>query len=273
MTLKDPVVNSAQSNHNGLLKPIPVTSFIAPTVFISDNGGSDSSSCLSYSPCLSFSKAQQEGVSAGYILNIQSSTTWKVNCVVTKPVTIQSDNGNKATLNLRNVTAAEDSNLRGFLRIAEATRLDTIVLVLFQATTRVPFVTLTSDATLTISNIEIKTHRTSGEMECTFQPAFSVRSGQLVIESLSFTTNPEFDAYPPIQLIGGSLVDESENEVAMEVDYFGDRGWIEVEGDTTTSMYPDLKLKKWTFRGSSSPKKSHGLWLKNVEIGEWSLGR
>ncbi|KAK2958333.1 hypothetical protein BLNAU_6603 [Blattamonas nauphoetae] len=105
-------------------------------------------------------------------------------------------------------------------------------------------------------------------MECTFQPAFSVRSGQLVIESLSFTTNPEFDAYPPIQLIGESLVDESENEVAMEVDYFGDRGWIEVEGDTTTSTYPDLKLKKWTFRGSSSPKKSHGLWLKNVGIVE-----
>ncbi|KAK2958331.1 hypothetical protein BLNAU_6601 [Blattamonas nauphoetae] len=146
MTLKDPVVNSAQSNHNGLLKPIPVTSFIAPTVIPAS--------------------AQQEGVSAGYILNIRSSTTWKVNCVVTKPVTIQSDNGNKATLNLRNVTAADDSNLRGFLRITEATRLDTIVLVLFQATTRVPFVTLTSDATLTISNIEIKTHRTSGEMEC-----------------------------------------------------------------------------------------------------------
>ncbi|KAK2959467.1 hypothetical protein BLNAU_5516 [Blattamonas nauphoetae] len=95
------------------------------------------------------------------------------------------------------------------------------------------------------------------------QTMIHIKSGMLIITKLSFE-DIDTDSDAPIWLSGGSLVDESENDVTMRVIYGGDRGWIGVEGDTVASTYPDLKLKKWIFGGSPTAKKSHGLWLKNV---------
>ncbi|KAK2962067.1 hypothetical protein BLNAU_3123 [Blattamonas nauphoetae] len=255
VTLEDSVEDTVQSNHEGVIQPIPLTPyvFVPPSVFISDEGGNDTSACLADSPCLSFSKVQEAGI---------------MNSVVTKPVTIKSENENRATLNLKNVTAKNNSSLEGYLCIAEATRLDTIDVVLFQATTRVAFVTLTTDTTLTISNVEIRTDTSSGMNGMTFQSAFLVNNGQIIVESLSFSSDADFDVYSPMWLAGGSLMAENENEVAMRVRYGGDRGWIGIEGDTVTSTYPNLKLKKWRFGGSPTAQKSHGLWLKDVGIVE-----
>ncbi|KAK2950115.1 hypothetical protein BLNAU_14917 [Blattamonas nauphoetae] len=267
ITLANPMEDAVQSIHdNSMIGTINVTPYDPPStdsVYIFD-GGSDKSGCSSSLPCSSFAKSQTVGKTDGYTLNIRSSTTWTVDNEVTKPVTIKSEDANRAILNLRNVTAAKDSSLGGYLRIAAETRLDTVDLVLFQATTTIAFVALMTDTTLTINNVEMKTDTTSIALGIPYQSAFVLRTGQVIIESTSFSQNPDFNAYAPIWLSGGSLIDESENEVTMSMIYEGDRGRIGLEGDTVASTYPDLKLKKWIFGGSPTAKRSHGLWLKNV---------
>ncbi|KAK2948541.1 hypothetical protein BLNAU_16527 [Blattamonas nauphoetae] len=255
ITLENPKEGYVQSNHGDGIGTIAVTPYDPPSseeVFISD-GGNDNSGCSSLLPCSSFARAQTVGMTDGYTLNIRSPTTWTVNNEVTKKVTIKSEDADRATLNLRNVTAANDLSLGGYLRIAAETRLDTIDLVLFQATTSISFVALMTDTTLTISNVEIKTDTLHTIKDVPYQSAF---------------VSPDFNAYAPIWLSGGSLTDESDSEVTMKVIYEGDRGWIGVEGDTTAHTYPNLKLKKWIFGGSPTERKSHGLWLKNVGIVE-----
>ncbi|KAK2959466.1 hypothetical protein BLNAU_5515 [Blattamonas nauphoetae] len=249
--------------HFGILNDLIDDPSTADNVFISD-AGSDDAPCLTDSPCLSFSKAQKAGNYVGYVLNIRTKTTWTVDNEVTKPVTIKSEDSNRATLNLKNETAANVTTLEGYFRVSAETRLDTIDLVLYQYSTAMSFVSLTAATTLTISNVEIKTNRT-GSQGHTHQTAFFVGNGQIVIESISFSSNPDFDPYAPIWLAGGSLIDESENKVTMTVVYRGDRGWIGLEGNTTTDIpnYPNLKLKKWSFGGNSTAKQSHGLYLTN----------
>ncbi|KAK2959469.1 hypothetical protein BLNAU_5518 [Blattamonas nauphoetae] len=170
-----------------------------------------------------------------------------------------------ATIILQKESTPEYSPPNGFILIDTSGTFDKINLKLAQSSSNVAFLSTTANGILILKdmNVEVITpHEQYQNFD--FQSFVVVPDGHVLIEKLSFEENTNFEQTSPIWLSGGSLIDESVNEVTMNVMYEGDRGWIGVEGNTDTSTYPDLKLKKWIFGGSPTAKRSHGLWLKNV---------
>ncbi|KAK2947545.1 hypothetical protein BLNAU_17511 [Blattamonas nauphoetae] len=226
-----------------------------------NDGGSDTAACLTDSPCLSFAKAQETGRDDSFTLIIRSSSTWTVDNVVTKPVTIQSEDGNQPTLNLKNETASTDSNLKAYLQITANTRLATIKLVLFQGTSSVPFIAVTKSF-VQFESISVETDTSTSPSILPFQSFLHVLDGAVSMYKVNFQMSAEFGQSTPILLTEGSLSVKSEEAISFAYD--GSGGWITARRASEASSPPTVAIEQQTFKGSDSHKPSHGLWLKDV---------
>ncbi|KAK2945741.1 hypothetical protein BLNAU_19354 [Blattamonas nauphoetae] len=206
-------------------------------------------------------------------INVVGVATWTANIHFTAPesrdqyrftIKTASKENTFAIIILLKETAQESSPPNGFILIDAEVTFDKINLKLAQESSNVAFCSTTANGILILKDVNVEVIKPPENYQIyEFQAFIFVPGGEVIIEKLSFGENTHFGSISPIWLKGGLLADES-SEVTMRVVYEGDRGWIGVEGNTSTSTYPDLNLKNWIFGGSPTAKPSHGLWLKNV---------
>ncbi|KAK2958317.1 hypothetical protein BLNAU_6804 [Blattamonas nauphoetae] len=247
--------------------------------FLSDVGSSDSNSCRDESHrCMSLDRVLSLMEGTVRTVFIVDTSTWTRESKLETPsetrdfaLTIKTASTKNAfaTIVLQKETAQEYEPPNSFILIDVSVTFDKTNLKLAQRSSNIAFVSTTANGILRLKDVHVDVITPPEKYQkYEFQSFLFIPDGNVLIETLSFGENTDFGSSSPIWLSGGSLTDESEKEVTMRVIYGGDRGWIGLEGDTSTSTYPDLKLKKWIFGGSPTAKKSHGLWLKNVGIVE-----